>query len=332
MLDEPMEGPLVDQGDQMCAMSKTGLWIRMLWAFSACLFSAPSVSSAVDIVASDERRDEIANDPQANVIRDIKDNQPIVPRIVGGSRAVAPWQVGLVVAGAPAAKGLFCGGSLIAPQWVLTAAHCVVDRLTGQVSLSDEIQVIVNTQDLAVIGTYVTVAEVIPHEHYQARTSDNDIALLKLRTPVPNSDPIPLVAPENEEQAAAPGTKAWVTGWGATKENGQLSRELLGVLVPVISREACNAPDGYNGTITVNMICAGEKGKDSCQGDSGGPLSSPAGAFGAYVQIGIVSFGEGCAREKKPGVYTRVAVYRSWIAAHTNEVQGTAGLPWSPAK
>jgi hypothetical protein len=173
-------------------------------------------------------------------------------------------------------------------------------------------------------SAFFTVAEVIPHEHYQARTSDNDIALLKLRTAVPNPNPIVLVAPEDEAQAAAPGTRAWVTGWGATTENGRLSRELLGVLVPVITREACNAPDSYNGTITANMICAGEKGKDSCQGDSGGPLSSPTGAFGTYVQIGIVSFGEGCAREKKPGVYTRVAVYRSWIAMHTSAIEGSA--------
>jgi secreted trypsin-like serine protease len=309
-------------GPQMHAKTIKQLWTLMLGASSA--WSVAVFSAGVVVVASDERRDEIANAPQANVIRDLRENRPIVPRIVGGARAVAPWQVGLVVAGTPAAKGLFCGGSLIGPQWVLTAAHCVVDRVTGQVSLSEEIQVIVNTQDLAITGTYVTVAEVIPHENYQARTSDNDIALLRLKTPVPDPNPIVLVTPEGEAQATMPGTKVWVTGWGATEENGQLSRELLGVLVPVISREACNAPDSYNGTITANMICAGEQGKDSCQGDSGGPLSAPAGPPGAYVQIGIVSFGEGCAREKKPGVYTRVAVYRSWITMHTNAIQGTA--------
>jgi len=295
--------------------------LMLLCALAA--WPAPLLAQSM-VAASAERRDEMASAPRANVIRDLRENQPVVPRIVGGSPAVAPWQVGLIVAGTPAARGLFCGGSLVAPDWVLTAAHCVVDRVTGQISPPAEIEVIANTQDLAVIGTYVTVAAVIPHEHYQARTNDNDIALLKLRTPVPNSAPIALITPEDEAQAVSAGTSAWVTGWGATEENGRLSRELLGVLVPIVARDACNAPDSYAGAITVNMICAGERGKDSCQGDSGGPLTLPGEGSGTHVQIGIVSFGQGCAREKKPGVYTRVAVYRSWIAARTNSVQGTA--------
>jgi len=298
--------------------------LMLLWALSAC---PASVLAQSMIAASAERRDEMASAPRANVIRDLRENQPVVPRIVGGSPATAPWQVGLIVAGTPAARGLFCGGSLVAPEWILTAAHCVVDRLSGQISPPEEIEVIANTQDLAVIGTYVAVSEVIPHEHYQTRTNDNDIALLKLRTPIPNSAPIALITPEDEAEAVSAGTRAWVTGWGATEENGRLSRELLGVVVPIVARDACNAPDSYNGAITVNMICAGEKGKDSCQGDSGGPLSLQSGGSGAYVQIGIVSFGQGCAREKKPGVYTRVAVYRAWIVARTQPVQATGALP-----
>jgi len=291
----------------------------VLWALA--VWPAPLLAQSM-VAASAERRDEMASAPRANVIRDLRENQPVVPRIVGGSPAIAPWQVGLVVAGTPAARGLFCGGSLVAPDWVLTAAHCVVDRLSGQISAPEEIEVIANTQDLAVIGTYVTVTQVIAHEQYQARTNDNDIALLKLRTPIPNSTPIALIAPEEETEAVSAGTSVWVTGWGATEENGRLSRELLGVFVPIVARDACNAPDSYNGAITVNMICAGQKGKDSCQGDSGGPLSLQPGGSGAYVQIGIVSFGQGCAREKKPGVYTRVAVYRNWVAARTQAAQG----------
>ena len=105
-----------------------------------------------------------------------------------------------------------------------------------------------------------------------------------------------------------------VTGWGRTSEGGTTSETLQKASVPYVATATCNAPDAYGGKVRTGMLCAGfaTGGVDACQGDSGGPLvlkrmDQPP------VLIGVVGWGEGCARKLKYGVYTRVSAYRTWI-------------------
>jgi secreted trypsin-like serine protease len=117
-----------------------------------------------------------------------------------------------------------------------------------------------------------------------------------------------------EEAAALAGTVILQTlGWGALQEGGQTVRNLRVVDVPHVDRADCNRPLAYDGRITGNMVCAGKSGTDSCQGDSGGPLTAGAGA--GLRPDGVVSWGDGCARPNKVGVYTRVVNYTGWIQA-----------------
>ena len=127
-----------------------------------------------------------------------------------------------------------------------------------------------------------------------------------------------VATPELDEQYAVPLGDAVVIGWGATSEGAQTTPQLMRVWVDVQDRATCEA--NYQEVIpstdiTDNMLCAGlpEGGQDSCQGDSGGFLGAPVGN-GRYVQLGIVSWGVGCARPNLFGVYTRVANYGDWIS------------------
>ena len=111
----------------------------------------------------------------------------------------------------------------------------------------------------------------------------------------------------------------WTSGWGTTSEGSYTLPKILNkVEIPLVTTEACNAADVYSGDITDRMICAGLKdgGKDSCQGDSGGPLFVKQ-TSGDFTLIGIVSWGEGCARPNKYGVYTKVNVMTNWIDTNT---------------
>lgn len=240
----------------------------------------------------------------------------VKPPIVGGNEATPgewPWQVRVLP------SIYLCGGSLIDPEWVLTAAHCVVDDFGDPYSPA-EITLILGEHNTSISEPSEQlpgVSQVIVHENYNAFTSNNDIALLKLDSPATLNARVAVVdlAPDS---IIAAGTLATVTGWGTLSSGGFPSSTLQEVEVPVISNATCNAPDYYNESVTANMLCAGyaQGGKDSCQGDSGGPLVIENGA-GGWKLIGVVSWGIGCAGPKQPGVYTRVSKYIGWIQSHT---------------
>jgi len=145
-----------------------------------------------------------------------------------------------------------------------------------------------------------------------------DFALLRLSSPITISS-AQAVKLADENMQVNEGTKACVTGWGATVEGSPGSIDLLGVTLPIVSNTVCNRPESYNGEIKASMLCAGERagGVDSCQGDSGGPLWTTVGEGGVPTLTGVVSWGEGCARGLKYGVYARVSAAASWIASTT---------------
>ena len=237
------------------------------------------------------------------------------PEIVGGQTAVRgefPYQVGLLDRAEPDSYwAQFCGGSLIGRSTVLTAAHCVEDVAPG------ELDVLVRTIRLNNSGVRKPVARIIRHPQYNARTSAYDVAIVKLRSPVTNfsrglAGIIPLVAP-SQTTLWAPGRSATVTGWGLTSDGGEASTRLREVSVPIVSDTACRGAYGSE-MISSVMVCAGQAGRDSCQGDSGGPLAVRNGA--GWVQVGVVSWGEGCGEPGFPGVYSEVAAVRPWILAN----------------
>lgn len=213
-----------------------------------------------------------------------------------------PWQVALRIRSGD--RSALCGGSVVDRHWVLTAAHC----LPAGVRASD-VQVITGTSDYLNGGRWIGLSRVVVHERYDPATHAADLALLRLLAPIEGAA-VALAAPDS---TLSPGQPLLVSGWGATAEGGAKSRQLMGALVPYVDNETCNAPASYAGRVQPGMLCAGEVfgGPDACQGDSGGPLvkHNPAGA----ILVGVVSFGVGCGRTAKYGVYVRVSTFRDWI-------------------
>lgn len=254
---------------------------------------------------------------------DLSLDEPILSRIVGGQSvniADYPWQVAITTS----TGSQFCGGSVINEYWILTAAHCLGSYSNIKIRAGVTNKTYTNGQD-------ISVAEEIPHPQYQSSTHQNDIALLRLSSPLdlsgPNVKAIPIVTEDHANAGLQdPGVTATITGWGALSEGGSAANTLQMAQLPIVSNEDAMNIGGYNqGQITPDMICAGflgEGGTDACQGDSGGPFVVPAADSPLGYRIaGATSWGYGCARPDYPGIYSRVSYFQSWL-------EQTTGLSW----
>jgi secreted trypsin-like serine protease len=207
-----------------------------------------------------------------------------------------------------------CGASFIGGKWVLTAAHCV----DGKSGPGNGMEVLIGASDFTntADGKRVAVKYVYVHSEYNTPVdTNNDMALLEL-VEVVDAPSIKVIS-KSEADNLTEGTLLTVTGWGNVLTEGvEYPDKLMQVNIALVSNETCNLPASYGGDITDSMICAGYKegGKDSCQGDSGGPLV--LNRDGEYVQVGVVSFGEGCAQPDKYGVYAAAFNFHDWINSH----------------
>lgn len=231
-----------------------------------------------------------------------------IPRIVGGTLA-PDHAYPFIVAIEYSRDGFqFCGGTLLTPTKILTAGHCL--------DTTEAVQIRAGTNNKTISpGDVIPVSDQVRHPKYDDNTTDYDVAIFTLATPVKLSDTVNVVQlPEACSSLkcitglAKPGTMVRTAGWGATRKDGNNASDALRqVDLPLVSNTTCNSAVGG---ITSRMVCAGFSagGKDSCSGDSGGPLFGYLPEARAGLQTGIVSWGLGyCGQAGLYGVYTRIS-------------------------
>ncbi|KAI2493762.1 PFAM peptidase S1 and S6 [Fragilaria crotonensis] len=238
-------------------------------------------------------------------------------RIVGGDNADTtryPYYTYLVMT---TDDGPYrCGGTLIHPDIVLTAAHCYAELIHNGIKIF-AISASVNKTSITEGRTgheyNRNVVQLMVHPEYNVMTNANDVALFKLHEKV-SGVPMPRLAQPG--RTPRPGTRVKTIGLGLISESGMYASSLQVVDINVVSYRDCNDGDSYNGAVVpAAMICAGtsEVGKDACSGDSGGPLLRQNDSPDDDVIIGITSWGSGCGRAEKFGVYAKVSSYIGFI-------------------
>uniref|UniRef100_K3WIS4 Peptidase S1 domain-containing protein n=1 Tax=Globisporangium ultimum (strain ATCC 200006 / CBS 805.95 / DAOM BR144) TaxID=431595 RepID=K3WIS4_GLOUD len=258
-------------------------------------FAATLLAAAVALIASTDAQLSYTEYLEKEALGAVNTNtSTFSPLILGGT--VVPVGSNLYTSGLrQSATGQnICGGTLITPRHVLSAAHC--SGFATHISVGSHF--LSGSTD----GQRIAVAREIIHPSYRSpNRNSNDFMIVELATPVTSIAPARLDA----GTGAVVGATATVLGWGDTSDGGSPSRELRQVGVPIMSNTNCARVLSIDGT----MLCAGGRAnQDSCQGDSGGPLINSAGTL-----VGVVSWGNGCGLAGYPGVYSRVSTVVSWI-------------------
>ncbi|XP_033943248.1 chymotrypsin-like elastase family member 2A [Pseudochaenichthys georgianus] len=243
---------------------------------------------------------------------------PVLSRVVAGEDVRPhswPWQISLKSDGSGRWRHV-CGGTLISSDWVLTAAHCINDRYNYSVELGKHS--LKTTEEGSITRSAATI---ISHDDYNTMLSRNDIALIKLSSPVTFSDTVMPACLPARGVVLPHGAPCYVSGWGRLSTSGPAADLLQQALLPVVGQETCSLPDWWSVLATDKMVCAGGDGITAgCNGDSGGPLNCQN-PDGSWVVHGAVSFGsgQGCNVLQKPTVFTKVSSYIDWInTAMTN--------------